>query len=138
MNILEKDKTIKSKRYIGGVCVRLGEKYDIKPMFVRIIFIVSIIILQIIPIVFYISSWIFNSQNFTKVNDKNERNKYQVMGLLLGMIIGTIIGLLFVKLFVYDNSYAAVFFGAIGFVIGAIAGFIIGRKILDNKIKSIK
>ena len=36
----ENDKTIQSKRYIGGVCVKLGEKYKMKPITVRIIFIV--------------------------------------------------------------------------------------------------
>ena len=98
-----KNNPSKSKRYIGGVCVKLGKKYKMKPITVRIIFIVSTIVLQIIPIAFYIISWIFNSQNFAKINDKKERNRYQLTGLVLGMLVGTFLGAIIIPL-IYGHS----------------------------------
>jgi len=119
------------KRIVGGVCEALGKKYKFDPIWLRIILVFTTIFIHFTLIV-YLIFWLF-IPNHRKIEDKNKRNLYQALGIILGGVSGAVIGF-FAPYIIFGaiSGLVLLYFGIVGFPIGVLLGFLIGREILER------
>ncbi len=128
------------KRWIGGVCSGLGEKYKLKPIIFRILFVLCTAVLKIFfmfPILIYLLLWIIipNSKLIPVAEKKRQYTIQSLLGII-GAIIGSGLGYYFGVIQVGNDVsgfLVIIIFFVLGLVAGAVAGFSIARYLSENK-----